>query len=165
MTDAADIDAILAATKTLPGTPRWARDTTSRVVTLAAPVAVDGVVSSLILRASATLETNPQRASAVLVYEGRPVQRISIWPDHTHMNPFGADTPAAHLGARLPPGLSRIYPWPLNRRWPRPRTDNVSVAELIAGDVASISHGLTIFLAACGIDGDLPPPPWEPTLL
>jgi hypothetical protein len=165
VTDAADIDALLAAPKTLSGSPHWAHDPTSRVVRLAAPVAVNGVVGSLVLQATATLETDPQRGSAVLIYEGRPVQRISIRPDHPHANPFAAHTPATHRGVRLPPERSRIHPWRINRMWPRPRSDNVSIGELIEGDVGSIAEGLTIFLAACGIEGTLPTPPWEPRLL
>ena len=49
MSDATDIDALLAAPKTLAGTLHWVRDTTSAVVKLVAPIAVDGVVGSLVL--------------------------------------------------------------------------------------------------------------------
>lgn len=165
MTDAADIDALLAAAKTLSGYPGWARDPTSPVARLIVPVAVGGVVGGLALHATAMIETNPQRGSAALVYEGRPVQRMSVRPDHAHKNSFVAHAPESHRGIRLPPDQSRVHPWRINRNWPRATDDNVTIAELIPGDVGSVAEGLTIFLALCGIEGDLPPPPWEPRLL
>ena len=163
MSSAVDIDALLAAPKALGGAPTWVRDDTSAVVRLAAPVALSGVVGSLILHAHATLQTTPQRGSCVLVYEGQVVQRLSILPDHAHFNPFNTSTPTVLRGFILPAGASRSYPWPLNRAWPRATGDNVSVAEPLL--VETVAEGLTIFLALCGIEGDLPPPPWEPRLL
>lgn len=164
MTRPADIDALLAAPKTFGGTPTWVRDSTSAVVRLVAPVAVSGVVGGVILHASATLETTPQRGSCVLVYEDRPIQRLSILPDHAHHNPFVVSAPARLRGLTLPPDLSRLHSWQSNRVWPRAGGDNVAIANSMA-EVTSMAEGLTIFLALCGIEDDLPPPPWEPRLL
>jgi hypothetical protein len=165
VTDAADIDALLAAAKTLPGAPRWVRDPRSPIMKLSTPVAVEGVVGGLSLRASALIETEPQRGSAALVYEGQVIQRVLVHPDHPHFNPFAVHAPSAHRGVRLPSAQSRIYPWRLNRIWPRPGGDNASFAELIAGDVSTFAEALTIFLGVCHIDGDLPPLVWEPRLI
>lgn len=165
MSSVANIDDLLAAAKALAGTPTWRPDGTSAITKLVAPVSVNGVVGGLAIHASATTETSPQRGSCVLVYEGRPIQRLSFMPDHAHHNPFVVSAPAPARGITLPAGRSRFHSWALNRAWPRPPGDNVSIAELLAVEPGSISEALTIFLAACGIDGDLPPPPWEPRLL
>lgn len=165
MTNAADIDALLVARKTLSGAPNWVRDDTSAVVKLAAPVAVSGVLGGLVLRASATLETTPQRGSCALIYEDRPIQRLSILPDHAHHNPFRPSAPSGLRGLTLPADASRLHAWAHNRSWPRLGGDNVAMAEPLPVEVASMAEGLTIFLALCGIEGDLPPPPWEPRLL
>jgi hypothetical protein len=165
VTSAADIDALLSASKTLAGSPVWMKDDRGTVSKLTIPVAEAGVVGSLVLEASATLNSDPQHGSCVLVFEGRPIQRLSFRPDHAHVNPLNKSIPKGLRGLRLPPGASRMYPWTLNRTWPRPASDNVPVAEPIDPEPESFHSALTIFLRLCGIEGDLPPPPWEPRLL
>lgn len=165
MTTPADIDALLAAAKTLAGRPEWVEDERGSVAKLAVPVALSGIVGELVLRANATLHTVPQRGGGVLIFEGRPIQRLSFRPDHAHLNPFARTVPAPHRGRRLVPDVSRLHPWRLNRAWPRPFTDNVAVAEGVEPEPVSLQAALTIFLRLCAIKGDLPPPPWEPRLL
>ncbi|HUZ13599.1 MAG TPA: hypothetical protein VMU93_12190 [Caulobacteraceae bacterium] len=165
MTPAVDIDTLLAAAKILAGAPVWVKDERGTVVKLAVPVAQSGVVGGLILQAGATLHTEPQRGAFVLVFEGRPIQRLSFKPDHGHANPPSRTIPQEFRGRRLPPGLSRMHHWSLNRIWPRPISDNVAVATLVHPEPSSLEAAVTIFLRACCIEGDLPPPPWEPRLL
>jgi len=165
VTSADDIDALLAAHKSLAGLATWVKDERGTVAKLAVPIAVDGVVGGLILQAHATLVTDPQSGGCVLIMDGRPVQRLSIRPDHAHLNPFLKTSPAAHRGVRLAAGLSRLHPWRLNRAWPRPPGDNVPFAQMIEPEPETFAAALTIFLEACRIDGVLPPPPWEPRLL
>ncbi|MBR7620378.1 hypothetical protein JKL49_13365 [Phenylobacterium sp. 20VBR1] len=165
MTTAADIDALLAAPKTLGGEPRWARDDTSAVVKLVAPLSTAGVLGGLILHAHATLQTTPQRGGCALIYQDKPIQRLSILPDHAHHNPFRPSAPAELRGLTLPADASRLHAWTHNRAWPRVGGDNLPFAEPLSIEVASIAEGLTIFLALCGIECVLPPPPWEPRLL
>ena len=165
MTTVADIDALLATPKALGGAPKWVRDDRGTVSKLGVPILEAGVVGGLILQAHANLHTSPHRGGCVLVFEGRPVQRLTFKPDHAHTNPFTHAIPQPLRGRRLPPEVSRIHPWSLNRVWPRPATDNVQVAESLGVEPESFDTALTIFLDLCGIVGDLPPAPWEPRLL
>lgn len=165
MTTAADIDAMLTAPKTLAGVARWIEDERGSVAKLSVPVAQAGIVGGSVLRANATLHTDPQRGGCVLIYEGRPIQRMSYRPDHAHANPFASGASLAHRGLRLDPNVSRLHPWRLNRVWPRPLSDNVAFAERLEPEPLSLEAALAIFLGFCAIIGDLPPPPWEPRLL
>lgn len=160
-----DIDVLLAASKDIAGTPHWIFDEKGSVSRLVAPIRQAGIVGGISLRASATRFTDPQRGSAVLVYEGRPIQRISMRPDHAHANPFGNFVLDAYRGLRLPPDSSRLHAWVLNRSWPRTPSDNVAVAQPIDPEPSSFHAALTLFLLVCGIRGEILPPPWEPRFL
>ncbi len=164
MTTAEDIDALLAAPKTLAGGLTWRANDAGTVATLKAPVARDGLLSSLQLEATVTLRTDPQTGRVVLLFERRPIQRLSIWPTHPHPNPMAATVPMTLRGLRFDAGLSRAHLWRDNRRWPRPVGDNVNVASPLAMEPQSLGEGFTLFLALCGIDADLPQPPWTPRL-
>lgn len=161
----AEIDALLARPKQLVGAPTWIADDRGSVTKLAAPAAESGIVGGLTLFASAPLHATPQRGSVVLVLEGRPIQRLSFQPDHVHVNPFAKSVPQPLRGLKLAAGQSRIHPWRLNRTWPRAPNDNVSVGEILDPQPETFGDALTIFLHACGIESQLPPPPWEPRLL
>lgn len=161
-----DIDALLAAPKTIFGRPHWERDRRGTVTTLTATLAEDGIViGGVFLRLSATVHTTPQRASAALVCDNRPVQRINVKPDHGHLNPLRRSVPRPLRGLLLLEGRSRIYRWAANRIWPRLAGDNLAAGEAIDPEPGDVLAALTFFLEECGIIGELPPPPWEPRLI
>lgn len=161
------IDDLLAAAKTIAGEPGWRTDRSRpERALLVAPLAIDGIVGGgLELRAHATIHTEPQRGGATLIYEGGSIQRLNILPDHDHLNPWRPEIPLALRGRRLPAGVSRVYSWRDNRRWPRPRSDNLDVGTLLDVAFADFGEALRGFAARCHIEGYLPPPPWEPRLL
>lgn len=160
-----DIDALLAAPKTVVGRPRWELDGRGTVATLTTTLAEDGIViGSVFLRLSATVHIALQRGSAALVCNNRPVQRMNVKPEHPHLNPLRRPVPRSLRGLRLPEGRSRIYRWAANRIWPRPTGDNLAAGEVIEPEPGDILAALTFFLEECGIIGELPPPPWEPRL-
>ena len=163
--DVGDIDRMLAHPKTMAGTAVWALDRRETVLRLAVPLAMDGVLSGFILHARMTYHTEPQRGAVALVLEGQRIQRMSILPDHDHLNPFVKTAPPALRGLRLPANHSRLHAWRVNRAWPRAATDNLAVAEPLDPQPQSVAATLAIFLGLCAIEGDLPPPPWEPRLL
>jgi len=165
VTDTAIIDVLLGTYKTLAGRPAWVLDERGTVAKLAVPVLQNGVVAGLTLQAHATVQTNPQRGGCVLILEGRPIQRLSFRPDHLHVNPLVKTIPRSLRGLRLPANASRFHAWTLNREWPRRALDKVAVAEPVEPEPDSFLDALTIFLHHCGIEGALPPPPWEPRLL
>jgi hypothetical protein len=160
-----DIDRLLAEPKVLAGRVVWVRDERAARAELAAPVLVDGVVGALVFKATATLNTDPQRGSCVLIFEGRPVQRLSHRSGHVHLNPPSKSVDRALRGARLPPDLTRVHLCSLNRVWPRPEGDNLPVGQVLDPQPISLAESLANFLALSGIRGDLPAAPWEPTLL
>jgi hypothetical protein len=164
MTTADDIDALLAAAKLLAGQPSWSVDERGTVARIAAPIAAKGVVGRLVLRAQTPLHTEIQRGSCALVFDDGLVQRFSFKPDHAHLNPRRSDIPREIRGSRLPPDISRIHPWRLNRVWPG-IGDNLAVAEPMDREPSSFSDALTIFMHLCAISGELAPAPWEPRLL
>ncbi len=159
------IDALLAEKKALAGAPRWIGDERGAVASLAAPVAKRGVVGALSFRATALVYEPIQSGSCVLVFDGRPIQRLSFRPTHAHVNPFGPSVSTPLRGLHLPAGKSRVYLWAENRAWPRPKGDNVGVAQPILLDMEGLDKVLAIFLQMCNVDGVLPPAPWEPRLL
>lgn len=165
MTEAVDVDRLLAHVKTMAGTAAWALDGRETVSRLAVPLAVDGVLSGFIFHARATRHTDPQRGACTLVLGQHAVQRLSILPDHEHYNPFLKTAPPELRGLRLPAGRSRLHPWRLNRAWPRLASDNLGVAEPLDPEPSSFAAAIAIFLGLCAIEGNLPPPPWEPRLL
>ena len=165
MMSVADIDSMLAVAKTLAGVPTWVEDERGTVARIVVPVATGGVVAGLTFRAGAVLHARVQTGSCVLVCDGRPVQRLSFRPDHAHVNPFGKGVPKRLRGLRLPPGVSRLHAWSVNRDWPRSPADNVAVAEPLNPEPASFEDALEFFLRLCNIDGEIPLPPWEPPLL
>lgn len=158
-----DIDALLASRKQLATALRWATDERGTVTKLIGPVLLEGVVGGLVLHAHATLHTVPQRGGLALVLETRPIQRLSFRPDHGHFNPLARSVPSALRGLSLPADRSRLHPWRLNRAWPR--LDNAPVAELLDTEPPDFAAAAIHFLHLSGIDGVLPPPPWEPRLL
>ena len=61
MTSVTDIDAMLTAQKTLAGVARWIEDDRGTVAKLSVPLMQAGIIGLLVLRANATLHTDPQR--------------------------------------------------------------------------------------------------------
>lgn len=160
-----DIDELLSAPKSLVGEPVWTRNAITAITELAAPILVEGLLGGLTMRASASLTSRPQRGSCVLVLENRPITRMSIKPSHSHSNPFARSADPTLRGLTLPPDLTRLHAWNDNRAWPRPPTDNLPFAKPFDIEPASFAEALTIFLGICQINGNIPPPPWEPLLL
>ena len=165
MIDPATIDALLAARKALAGVPRWIIDPRGSVANLAVPVASGGIIGALTFRASTLVHEPTQSGSCVLVFDGRPIQRLSFRPTHAHVNSFGPSVSEHLRGLHLPAGQSRVHLWADNRAWPRPKSDNVSVARPMQLEWEDLDIVLAIFLHMCNVDGALPPAPWEPRLL
>lgn len=161
-----EIDALLDAEKSILGQVKWQEDGSrpERSV-LVAPLGIGGVAQGgLELRAQATLHTSPQRGSAILLLSDGKIERMNIIPDHPHANPF-EQSADQYRGATLPAGVSRVYPWALNRAWPRSRSDNLKIGIVApeAGD--DFLTALRWFATRCNVVGDIPPPPWRPRML
>lgn len=167
MTTVADIDALLAAPKTILGAASWKEEATGNAIaTMVAPLAISGVTpGDLRLFASTPVHVSPQAGSAVLIYEGRPIQRMGFLPTHSHTNPFDKGVTANLRGLTLPAGMSRWHPWRANRRWPRSASDNVGAAILIEDALANFDAALAWFVQKCNVRGPLPPAPWKPRLV
>jgi len=162
---AQEIDALLAARKTVFDQPQWEIERGTTRATLTASLAENGVViGGVSLRLSANVHTIPQRGSAVLICDNRPVQRMNVKPNHNHSNPLRRTVPKPLRGLSLPQDRSRIYRWAVNRVWPRPPGDNLAAGELIDPEPDDFSAAVRFFLQECGISGTLPAPPWEPRL-
>lgn len=157
-----DIDALLDADKALFGVTEWIEE--GPVVKLAnAVVGPDNaIIGGLSLRIHALLHVTPQRGSAVLVLDERPIQRMSFLPDHSHTNPGRHPTPPQLRFLVLPAGRSREYLWTHNREWPR--HDNVLAGSFVKPDPPSIEAAIAQFVERCGITAYIPPPPWSPQL-
>lgn len=166
MTGPADIDALFATEKRVAGQVDWAEDRAGAASTMKAPLAIDGtIVGGLFLAANATRIHAPQRGQIVLIYADRPICRLGFRPQASHANPLSPETPRPHRGATLPPEASRVYPWPLNRRWPREPGDNLPVASLIGAALNDFETALAWFMNETRIVGEIPSPPWEPVLI
>lgn len=162
-----EIDRLLASTKVVGGQPSWREDPTSNGrALLVVPLLLDGVaVSGLEVRGNATVRTQRQSASLVLVAAGDPVQRLSFRPKAEHVNSLRTDLPRNLRGSRLPADVTRFYPWELNRRWPRQRQpreryDGLCVEPLMT----DFDAAMMFFLERCNIVGSIPPPPHRPEL-
>lgn len=166
LTTVEDIDALLAAEKSVLGRVEWQLDSArpERSV-LVVPLAIAGIgQGGLVLKGHATLHTTPQRGGAILLFQDGRIERMNIAPDHVHLNPFRPSM-GKHSGVSLRPGVSRVYPWSLNRTWPRSQSDNLPFGILApeAGD--NYETALGWFAARCNVVGNLPPPPWQPRML
>lgn len=157
-----EIDAIIAANKSLFGTPEWVEDRS--IAKLISPVVNSAgvVIGGLSLRASVPIETAVQRGSAVLVLDNHPIQRLLYRPDHPHVNKAAYPIPAHLRLRRLPAERTRIYQWADNRVWPMP--DNMGAGRLVEPDPEAFMAALEQFLEGCGISAYVPEPPHRPTL-
>jgi hypothetical protein len=165
MTSVADIDSFLKAPKVLLGQPEWVEDPSRARAQLIAPVGVvGGALSSARVTASVSLTARPQNGSVTLLFEDVVVQRMGLFGDHRHVNPFGQG-PQSLQGITFTPGRCLLHSWQNNRRWPRSPGDNCRTAATLPIEPARIDEALTIFLSLCAIDATLPPAPWRPTLL
>lgn len=166
MTTLEDIDALLAVEKTLLGRVEWQRDGSrpERSV-LVAPLAVGGIgQGGLVLRCHATLHTTPQRGGMILLLHDGKIERMNIAPEHVHLNPIKPSA-GRHSGVTLKAGVSRIYPWTLNRTWPRSRSDNLGFGIMASAVGDDFGTAFRWFAARCNVVGELPPPPWQPRML
>lgn len=162
MTMRAKIDTLMSAQKALVGNVHWVEE--ENVAKLAAAIAVDGIVEGgLLLHASATLRTTPQRGDAVLVYEQRPIARIAHMPKHIHANPARHPIPSELRFARLAADSTRIFKWEDNRWWPREGDDPLAGRRL-EPQLPNLKGAIDRFLELCNIAGDVPEAPWRPEL-
>jgi hypothetical protein len=162
-----EIDGLLASTKVVGGQPGWREDpTSSGRALLVVPLLIDEVaVSGLQVRGNATIRTQRQSVSLVLVVAGDPIQRLSFQPKAEHVNSLRSHLPRDLRGARLPADVSRFYPWDLNRRWPRQRQPRERYdGHRLEPDVTDFEGAMMFFLQRCNIVGSIPPPPHRPEL-
>lgn len=159
----AEIDALLAADKTLFGAPRWIERGPRATLTAAVVDVQHGVVGGLVLHLSALVRLPaPQRGTAVLVLDGAPLQRLSFRPDHPHINPARHPIPPDLRRTKLPADRTRIYLWRHDRTWPR--ADRLGVAASVDPEPATLSTAFALFLSDCAIEAQLPTAPHSPTL-
>lgn len=158
----AEIDALLAAEKSLFGQPEWVEEGPIAKLASAVVDAGGAVIGGLSLRLSAQIETAVQRGNAALVLDGQPLQRLSFRPDHVHVNGARHPIPAPLRLMRLPADRSRIYRWTDNRVWPR--ADNMGAGVVIDPEPASVGAAIELFLEKCTISAYLPQPPHRPKL-
>lgn len=156
------IDVAVSATKSFVGMPIWKPNPSKPERSeLSVPLrVVGGQDVPLELRGHATLTALRQRGGLVLLMDDQPVQRINIFPDGPHTNPFRDEVPEELRGIRLPPHLSRIYLWSTARYLPS-RTE---VATVIEPDTTDFDAALRYFLETSRIVGDIPSPPHTPRL-
>lgn len=162
-----EIDRLLASTKAVGGQPSWREDpTSSGRALLVVPLLLDDVaISGLEIRGNATIRTQRQSASLVLVAAGDPVQRLSFRPKAEHVNSLRTDLPRGLRGGRLPADVTRFYPWELNRRWPRQRQPRERYDGLcVEPAMTDFDAAMMFFLERCNIVGSIPPPPHRPEL-
>lgn len=162
-----EIDRLLAAAKSIGGIPNWREDPTSggRAL-LVVPLLLDGVaVGGLEIRGNATIRTQRQSASLVLIAAGDPIQRLSFRPKHEHVNSLRSDLSRDLRGSRLLADVTRFYPWELNRRWPRQRQPRERYdGHRVEPVVTDFDVAVMFFLERCNIIGSIPPPPYRPEL-
>lgn len=157
-----EIDAAIVAAKSFVGVPIWkANPSKPERCELAIPLRLSEVDSVKVeLKGHATLTTFRQRGGLVVLVDGQPVQRINIFPDGPHTNPFRGEIPEGLRGLRLPPQLSRIYLWSTARYLPS-RTE---VASLIEPETTDFDAAARYFLETSLIVGEIPSPPHTPRL-
>jgi hypothetical protein len=157
-----EIDAALAATKSFVGVPVWkANPSKPERSELAVPLRLAGIDNvHAELKGHATLTSIRQRGGLVILIDDQPVQRINIFPDGPHSNPFRAEIPERLRGVRLPPQLSRIYLWATARYLP----SKTEVASLIEPETTDFDAAVRYFLETSLIVGDIPSPPHTPRL-
>jgi hypothetical protein len=161
-----EIDRLLASTKVVAGQPNWREDPNSDgrallVITLL----LDGItVRGLEVRGNATIRTQRQSVSLLLIADGDPIQRLSFQPKAQHVNSLRATLPRELRGSRLPAGVTRYYPWEFNRRWPRQRQPRERYDAYVEPDLTDLDAAMMFFLERCNIVGSIPPPPHRPEL-
>lgn len=121
-------------------------------------LAVDGL--TLELRGHATLTALRQRGGLTIIADGEPVQRINIFPDTPHSNPFRMDIPEALRGLWHPAAQTRLYLWEHGRYQPA----KAEVASSVVPHPTDFDEAVRYFLAVSAIVGDIPPPPHTPRL-
>ncbi len=165
MTDGrAEIDALIAAEKTIVGVAKWKPNRES-TVRLKATLAVNGAVRpGLILDANANTHTFDQHGAICLIYQEIVIERLNFHPHDPHTNRLGTGRLS---GLVLPMGKHRYYPWSENQflGWPRDTKVNLAMAESIALELPTYAEALAYFLDRTNIKGDLIPPPYDPLLL
>jgi hypothetical protein len=156
------IDAAISATKSFVGVPTWkpnpSKPERSELSVPLRSASDEGIF--LELRGHATLTAIRQRGGLVLLVDDQPVQRINIFPDGPHTNPFRQEVPAELRGIRLPPHLSRIYLWSTARYLPA----KTEVATVIEPETTDFDVAVRYFLETSRIVGDIPSPPHTPRL-
>jgi hypothetical protein len=157
----ADIDTFLSLPKTIFAAPTWVEDG-NRAVLRADLVHQGTVLGGVCVNLSANIHTVPQRGDAVLIYDGKAVQRLAFMPKNAHPNPRAHPAPVDLRLRMLPPDQSRIYRWRDNRAWPPPQQ---MAGVVIDSQPSGYSEAVDVFLLACGVDGSVPAPPWRPALL
>lgn len=162
-----DIDRLLRRPKEIGGQPAWQEDpTTSGRALLVVPLLIDGILASGIeIRGNATIRTQTQSATLLLVADNDPVQRLSFRPKGEHVNSLRPTLPRDLRGKRLPIDETRFYPWELNRRWPRQRQPRERYdAYIVEPAMTDFDVAMMFFLDKCNIVGSIPPPPHRPEL-
>lgn len=157
-----EIDAIIAADKSLFGRPDWIEEGSIAKLTSTVVNNAGVVIGGLSFRSSVPLETSIQRGSAILLLDNCPIQRFSFRPDHSHVNKARHPIPAPLRLKTLPADRTRIYLWANNRVWPM--RDNIGAAEFLDPEPPSFMVAMQRFLEACGISAYLPEPPHRPKL-
>lgn len=162
-----DIDRLVAQPKEVGGQPSWQEDpTTSGRALLVVPLLLDGILASGVeIRGNATVRTQTQSATLLLIADGDPVQRLSFRPKAEHVNSLRSDLPRDLRGRRLSTDETRFYPWELNRRWPRQRQPRERYdAYVVQPPMTDFDVAMMFFLDRCNIVGSIPPPPHRPEL-
>lgn len=157
-----EIDLIIASPKELVGLPVWKPNPSKPERSeLNIPLRlIEGDSLPLQLRGHATLTAARQRGGMVILVDDQPVQRINIFPDGPHANPFHRDIPEALRGLRHPPHHARIYLWKNGRYLP----SKTEVASEIDPQPTDFDAAARYFLLASAIVGDIPSPPHTPRL-
>lgn len=157
-----EIDRAIASPKTLVGRPVW-KNNPSRPERseLAIPLQTREESGPILeLRGHATLTALKQRGGLTIIVDGEPVQRVNIFPDTPHSNPFRNEVPVALRGLRHPAGQTRLYLWEHGRYQPA----RAEVASLAVPHPPDFDAAVRHFLATSLIIGDIPSPPYTPRL-
>jgi hypothetical protein len=160
-TSVVDIDTLISLPKAIFDSPSWVEDG-NRAVLRADLVHQGSLLGGVWVNLSANIHTDPQRGDAVLIYDGKSVQRLAFMPKNAHANPRAYPAPAPLRLRTLPPDQSRVYRWRDNRTWPPPQQ---LAGAVLDSQPASFSAAVDVFLSECGVHGTVSAPPWRPTLL